>query len=225
MQNKIAHSEKNEKALDRIVAFSDAVFGFAITLLVLAILEIPMPELNENILQSFSKHWQSFVAFLVGFLTIFVCWFNHHHVFGHIVRYNTNLMWINGFLLMIITFTPLPTAILAEFLDKENNIGISLFGFTYFMIATFYSIIWSYAYRHNLLEEDGDDTYFRSIRLTYRCASLYTFITFFVCFISAPIAIVMYALMFLVFAFPKAFASRLQKLSRKDYSKTKYKYI
>lgn len=168
MQNKIAHSEKNEKALDRVVAFSDAVFGFAITLLVLAILEIPMPELNENILQSFLKHWQSFVAFLVGFLTIFVCWFNHHHVFGHIVRYNTNLMWINGFLLMVITFTPLPTAILAEFLDKENNIGISLFGFTYFMIATFYSIIWSYAYRHNLLEEDGDDTYFRSIRLTYR---------------------------------------------------------
>lgn len=47
MQNKIAHSEKNEKALDRVVAFSDAVFGFAITLLVLAILEIPMPELNE----------------------------------------------------------------------------------------------------------------------------------------------------------------------------------
>ena len=207
-----AQSEENEKALERIIAFSDAVFGFAITLLVLGLLEIPRPELDASILMAFAGHWQDILSFLVGFLTIFVCWLNHHHMFAHIVRYNTSLMWINGFLLLIITFTPLPTAVLAEFLDKENNVGVIFFGFTYFLIATFYFLIWSYAYKNRLVRDDGDQRYFYCIRLTYMLASLYTLITFFVCFVSTPVAIAMYTLMFLVFAFPQAFARRLQTL-------------
>lgn len=204
------HSEENEKALERIIAFSDAVFGFAITLLVLGLLEIPRPELDANFFMAFAGHWQDILSFLVGFLTIFVCWLNHHHMFAHIVRYNTPLMWINGILLLIITFTPLPTAVLAEFLDKENNVGVIFFGFTYFLIATFYFLIWSYVFKNRLVREDGDQRYFYCIRLTYMMASIYTFLTFFVCFISTPVAIGMYALMFMVFAFPQAFARRLQ---------------
>lgn len=212
---KIAVSEKNQKSLDRVIAFSDAVFGFAITLLVLDLLEIPRPESGENILESFSHHWQPFLAFLVGFLTILVCWLNHHHMFGHITGFSPSLLWINGFLLLIITFTPLPTAILAEFLDKENQIGIILYGFTYFMIATLYYFIWSYAYNNRLLEEEGDQEYFKSIKKTYQYASLYTLITFLICFLSTSIAIMMYALMFIVFAFPKAFAKKLQQINQK----------
>jgi uncharacterized membrane protein len=216
MSSSTVSTEKKEKALDRIVAFSDAVFGFAITLLVLALLEIPRPEANENILESFFGHWHAFLAFLVGFLTIFVCWLNHHHMYGYITHANPTLLWINGFLLLIITFTPLPTAVLAEFLDKENHIGISLFGFTYFLIASFYYLTWSYAFNNGLTEEENDQQYFLCIKLTYRYASIYTFITFWVCFISTPVAIILYGLMFLVFAFPKAFARKLQQLKYKS---------
>jgi uncharacterized membrane protein len=207
-------TEMNQKSLDRVIAFSDAVFGFAITILVLDLMEIPRPDAGENIMESFLHHWQSFLAFLVGFLTILVCWLNHHHMFGHIKNSTPSLLWINGFLLLIITFTPLPTAILAEFLDKENQIGIILYGFTYFMIASLYYFIWSYAYNNRLLEE-GDQEYFKSIKKTYQYASIYTFITFFICFLSTPVAIVMYVLMFFVFAFPQAFAKKLQQVSQK----------
>jgi len=179
---------------------------------VLELLEIPHPELNTNFYSVFFGYWHEILSFLVGFLTIFVCWLNHHHMFTHIVRYNTSLMWINGILLLIITFTPLPTAVLAEFLDKENQVGVIFFGFTYFLIASFYYLIWSYAYNSRLVSEGGDQRYFYCIKLTYRLASLYTLITFGVCFISTAVAIVMYALMFLVFAFPQAFARRLQRI-------------
>lgn len=212
MNSSVAASEKNEKAMDRIISFSDSVFGFAITLLVMGLLEIPRPELNENFIESFFRHWQELLAFLVGFLTIFVCWLNHHHMYGYITRYNSSLLWINGFLLLIITFTPMPTAILAEFLDKENHIGIIFFGFTYFFIATFYYLTWSYAFNNKLVNEDMDERYFQCIKLTYQYASIYTFITFWVCFLSTPLAIIMYGLMFIVFAFPKAFARQLQKM-------------
>lgn len=216
MEDRKLVSPKEEKSLDRMVAFSDAVFGFAITLLVLDILAIPRPELSENFFEAFANHWQAFLAFFVGFLTILVCWINHHHLFGHMVRHNSQLLWINGFLLLIITFTPLPTAILAEFLAKENKIGLILFGFTYFLIASFYYFLSSYAHKNHLLEDEEDATYFQSMKLTYQYASYYTFITFFICFFSTGLAIFLYAFMFLVFAFPKTFARKIQQIKFKS---------
>ena len=201
----------NERAIARIESFSDSVFGFAITLLVMDILQIPRPEMGESFLQSMLHHWQPFFSFLVGFCTILVCWINHHHMFSHIERYNTNLMWINGFLLMIVTFTPLPTAILADFLMNENHVGVIVFGFTYFLIASLYDRVWTYACNHKLLDANSEREYYLSIKMTYRCASIYTFIVFFICFLSTPVAIALYAIMFLVFAFPKTFALMLQK--------------
>jgi len=201
----------NQKSLDRLIAFSDAVFGFAITLLIMDILAIPRPKPGESYIDGFISHWQALVSFTVGFATILVCWINHHHMFENIDKFNHRLIWINGFLLLIITFTPLPTSILAEFLGKENHIGVIVFGFTYFMIASLYYAIWAYAHNNNLVIGDGDPEYYYCIKLTYRMASIYTFFTFFICFISNAAAITLYALMFAVFAFPQGFATWLMK--------------
>ncbi len=60
-------------------SFSDSIFGFAITLLVLDLLQIPRNEIAQDLFQSLRSHWQPFAAFLVGFSTILACWINHHH--------------------------------------------------------------------------------------------------------------------------------------------------
>ena len=56
--DKVVTRRNTEKAIARIESFSDSVFGFAITLLVLDILQIPHPELGQNLIQSFLAHWQ-----------------------------------------------------------------------------------------------------------------------------------------------------------------------
>lgn len=208
--NKIARRNP-AKALARLESFSDSIFGFAITLLVLDLLQIPRPEIGQHLFQSLQDHWQNFFAFLVGFCTILICWINHHHLFMYVVQYDGRFLWINGALLLIVTFSPLPTALFSEFLLRENSTGLILFGWTYFLIASVAYLLWWYAYRHHFLDEDVDQTYYQSILKIFRYAWFYTFAAVFVCFLSSAMAMIMYLLLFTVFAFPHYFALRRQR--------------
>ncbi|HLF35618.1 MAG TPA: TMEM175 family protein [Cyclobacteriaceae bacterium] len=208
---KVSPGRNIEKSLARIESFSDAIFGFAITLLVLDLLQIPRPEIGENLFQSFRNHWQSFFAFLVGFCTILICWINHHHLFRYLMRYDARFIWINGILLLIVTFTPFPTSLFSEFLLKENSIGLILFGLTYFLIACIADLIWTYSHKFHLLDENEDEAYYRSIRMIFHLGVLYTLISFIICFISINVAMGMYMILFSVFAFPHYFTLRLRR--------------
>lgn len=207
----MATRRNTEKALSRIESFSDAIFGFAITLLVLELLQIPRSELEQDFFKCLTSHWEAFFAFFVGFCTILICWINHHHIFCYIIQYDGRFLWINGALLLVVTFTPLPTALFAEFLLKENGTGLTLFGLTYFLIACVAYLMWAYTYNMHYLDESVDKTYYRSIIFLFRYGWLYTLVAFVLCFISSTIAMSMYAILFAVFAFPHYFALRHQE--------------
>ena len=198
------------KETARLEAFSDGVFAIAITLLVLELISMLHPQNGESLLNFCLHHWEPFPAFLIGFLTILVCWVNHGHVFNYIKKTDSNLPWINGFVLLMITFTPFPTAILAEYLGKESRFALAIFGFNYFLISVASYWICAYPYKRHLID-DEDRAFFYCIKKTYLYSILYTMLAFLVCFVSIPLAIVLYLLLFYVFAFPKEFATRLLK--------------
>jgi uncharacterized membrane protein len=114
--------ESGPKETARLEAFSDGVFAIAITLLVLELISMLHPQNGETLLDFCLHHWEPFAAFLIGFLTILVCWINHKHVFDYIKKTDSNLPWVNGFVLFMITFTPFPTAILAEYLGRKAGL-------------------------------------------------------------------------------------------------------
>jgi uncharacterized membrane protein len=213
--DKVVVRRDPEKALARVESFSDSIFGFAITLLVLDLLQIPRIQIGQDFVGTFVSHWQHFFSFLVGFCTIMICWINHHHLFCYIIQYDGKFLWINGVLLLIVTFTPLPTSIFAEFLLKENNNGLILFGLTYFFISCVAYFMWAYTYRNGFQAKDEDDTYYQSILMLFRYAVLYTLCVLIVCFISSFIAMAMYVILFAVFAFPHYFTLLIQQHSRK----------
>ena len=216
------HKENKPEAKEttRIDAFSDGVFGIAITLLVLELIQILHSQTNDGLLNTFLHHWQSFLAFLIGFITILVCWINHHFAFEYIKKVDTNLMWINGFLLFVVTLTPFPTAVLAEYLEKEGGTALAVFGFNYFLISIGAYGICNYAYNHNLIKEE-DREYYYSYKLIYRYAIFYTLIAFLLCFVSIVVPIILYTILFAAFASPVKFASGLNKikLARKKNNK------
>ena len=209
---KPADNETRETA--RLEAFSDGVFAIAITLLVLELIQILHPQSGEGLLKFYLHHWEPFLAFLIGFLTVLVCWINHKHVFDYIKKTDSFLPWVNGLVLLIITFTPFPTAILAEYLETEGKFALAIFGFNYFLISIASYWICTYAYK-KLLIDDADRAFFLCIKQTYGYSIIYTTLVFFVCFISIPIAIILYILLFYVFAFPKEFALKLLKRKQK----------
>jgi uncharacterized membrane protein len=143
------YKKNNTKETTRIEAFSDAVFAIAITLLVLELIQILHSQTSDGLLKTFLNHWQSFLAFSIGFITILVCWINHHAAFEYIKKVDTNLVWINGFLLFVVTLTPFPTAVLAEYLQKESGTALAVFGFNYILISVAADCICTYAYNHS----------------------------------------------------------------------------
>ena len=121
-------------------------------------------EAGEGLLNIVLHHWEPFAAFTIGFITILVCWYNHHVLFECIVKTDTKLVWLNGFLLFVITLTPFPTAVLAEYFLKDSITALSLFGFTYFLMSLAYKVVSSYAYNNHLIRE-ADREYYYSYKI------------------------------------------------------------
>jgi uncharacterized membrane protein len=104
-----------EKETGRIEAFSDGVFAIAITLLVLEI-KVPSHETAESsgLTSALFALYPSYLAFLASFATILVMWVNHHRIFNLIRRSDRAFLYWNGLLLLLISFVPFPTALLAR---------------------------------------------------------------------------------------------------------------
>jgi len=214
-------ADHTTKETSRLEAFSDGVFAIAITLLVLELIGIRHPTDGEGLFRYYLHHWEPFLAFLIGFLTILVCWINHEHVFRFIKRTDSGLAWVNGFVLLMITVTPFPTAIAAEYLQTEGKFALAGFGLNYFLISIASYWICSYSYNHSLID-DHDRELFHCVRLTYGYSIFYTLAALLICFISIPVAIVLYLLLFCVFAFPKEFSEWLLKRKQRRRKKPEH---
>lgn len=191
----------------RLEMFSDGVFAIAITLLVLELIQMLHNHGEGSLWEMLLSNWRSFIAFLIGFLTILVCWINHHLVLSYIQEVDSKLFWINGFVLLVVTFTPLPTAVLAEYIKKESHHALAFFGFNYFMVSLAAYSISAYILK-KIGKTDRGLLYYHT--LLYKYSIFYTLFVFFVCFLSVPLAIFFYVILFVVFAFPKEFSMMLR---------------
>ena len=80
-----AVSLERDRYLGRVEAFSDGVFAFAATLLVLGI-RIPRPgdaDASAGLQRLLVDQWPSYVAFALSFVNVGIVWTNHHAMFKH----------------------------------------------------------------------------------------------------------------------------------------------
>lgn len=87
-----------ERETDRLEAFSDGIFAFAITLLVLNLYD-PTTRGSFNLSQGLVNEWTAFFAFATSFFTILIMWINHRNMFNYIKRISREFMQLNGLLL------------------------------------------------------------------------------------------------------------------------------
>jgi uncharacterized membrane protein len=136
-----------EKETTRVEAFSDGVFANAMTLLILEI-KVPHPPSHDAptgkwwLLGALAELWPSFIAFVLSFGTILIMWVNHHGLFKHAHRVSHRLLFANGFLLLVVTFVPFPTAVLAEYLDKPAaNAAATFYCGTFVGVSLAYNLL------------------------------------------------------------------------------------
>jgi uncharacterized membrane protein len=141
----------------RVEAFSDGVFAVAATLLIFNIqLDKTAP---GGLLTALLAAWPKYAAYVASFLTIGVMWINHHGLFERIARLNRTLVFLNLLLLMAIVFLPFPTAVLGSniLVPHDANTAASLYALNAFVIAVFFSGVWTYTLMHpDLLAPDLD---------------------------------------------------------------------
>ena len=135
-----------EKDTGRVESFSDGVFSVAITLL---IVDFKVPHAAGDassgkwwLLTGLAQLWPSIIAFILSFATILTMWVNHHALFKHAHTANNRLMFANGFLLLVVTFVPFPTAVLAEYLNTPSaNAAAAFYCATYVLVSVGYNLL------------------------------------------------------------------------------------
>jgi uncharacterized membrane protein len=161
----------NEKETSRVEAFSDGVFAIAITLLILEIKVPEMPEhsTNSQLLASLSSLWPSYFAFLLSFTAVLIMWINHHGFFKYLKKINTPFLYANGFLLLIVTFIPFPTAVLAKYINSPAaNMSAAFYTGSMVLLSIAYNLLWfTTAYKRALVKDEISDALINKIRNAY----------------------------------------------------------
>lgn len=99
---------------ERALAFSDAVFGVAITLLVI---DLRLPETARGdaaLLDALAAMVPRLLLFGFTFLIVGLAWLAHHRKFSHIERVDDRLLWLNLVYLMVLCLVPFASSVLGE---------------------------------------------------------------------------------------------------------------
>jgi uncharacterized membrane protein len=126
----------------RTESFSDAVFAFAITLLVL---DIQVPESQFNHLwRGIAHQWPSYLGYATSFLTVGGIWLVHHGIFRRVQYANRPLMQVNLLLLMAVAFLPFPTKLVAEAIrdTSAERAAVIFYGGWLLVISLLFSALW-----------------------------------------------------------------------------------
>jgi TMEM175 potassium channel family protein len=165
--------ELQKRDIERVEAFSDGVFAFAVTLMVLAI-RIPRPsdpDSGAGLQHLLLAQWPSYVAFAQSFTVVGTVWANHRLAFGHLVRSTHVLVSLNLLELMAVAFLPLPTAVLGSWIGSTpaNRLAAVLFyGGTLFVLGIMHNVLWWYAaYRAGLTSRALSVEKRRALTLTW----------------------------------------------------------
>jgi uncharacterized membrane protein len=138
----------------RLETFSDGVFAIAATLL---ILEIGVDTASRKDLGSqLLDIWPSYLAYATSFLVIGIIWLNHHHCVSLIGRCDRTFLFVNLLLLLVVSFFPFPTKLVAEYINRPDEQSAAFaYAATLLLMAITYNFWWRYARTNRRLILDG----------------------------------------------------------------------
>ena len=137
---------------------SDAVFAFALTLLILGLV---VPSFNQSGLNSgqvsqkvwsgLASDWTRFVGYIFAFVMITLWWTVHHRLFRYIRRYDYVLMWTNMMVLLEIAVMPFVLQVYAAY--SQTQAAVVLFAFVQALTGVTINALWRHASKaHRLID-------------------------------------------------------------------------
>jgi len=129
---------------NRLETFSDGVFAIVVTLLVL---EIHIPEVAmQNLPEALIHILPRVLSYVMSFAVISLYWLSHHYYFDRIKKVNGTFVWLNILMLLLISFMPIPTALLGRY--PLSAISLTIYGLNLIFSNLLGFLILSYVHYH-----------------------------------------------------------------------------
>ena len=140
---------------NRMEGFSDGVFGFAMTLLVVDIVLHP----PGTPLQQALDAWPAYLAYLTSFLTIGGAWLLHTALTEQLARIDQLFLRLNLLVLLAVVLLPFPTRLVSEALTNTGHerVFVTMYGLTLLAIRLLGSALDAYARYEHLYSPGGED--------------------------------------------------------------------
>lgn len=185
----------------RVEAFSDGVFAFAMTLLVLSF-QVPHAS-DGGLTKALLAQWPSYLSYVVSFFSTGIMWINHYAIFRLIARVDRFVLVMNLIHLLGVAFFPYPTALLGQYLFSERDARVAavLYAGTATVIGIGFMGFWIYAVRHGLLRDHVDQARARATIPRLGISLLAYPLGIVVAFFSAPLSLALFALIHVYYLF------------------------
>lgn len=207
------HAPVPAARLDRFKALADGVFSIALTLLIIDVVAAakdiaPGVPLAEHL----RHHWEVGAAYLVGFLTIFVCWVNQHVVLDDVEHTDSRLLWTGGLQLGLVSAVPLPTALLADYpTGADSHTAFAMYGVTFLLMATSFWALSRAVTSSGLSRNALSHLRLLKLQRAYGVAVAWNVLCLLALRVNLQLAVPMWVVMFGVFAFPVRFAELVHR--------------
>jgi uncharacterized membrane protein len=183
----------------RFEAFSDSVFAFAITLLILG---ISLPEshyaTNHDLSAALLHLWPNLITYILSFAVIGIMWQNHQALFRLVKRVDRRTVFLNLLLLAGTAFIPFATNTLGSYPSMQAaallyGLALSFTGAVY--NAMVIHLRHTSAFKVGVSEATVEQTAraFRTALVTYVIATLFALVAPVVSFV-AYVAVAFYGL-------------------------------
>lgn len=128
---------------NRFEAFTEGVFAFAFTLLVIGFVLPQLRDANDRTLTSALLHlWPNLIAYVLSLMVVGIMWQNHQAVFRMVRRIDRMTIFWNLLLLGGVAFIPFATSVLGSYPTLRPS--TFLYGITLSYSATVYNMLLSH---------------------------------------------------------------------------------
>jgi uncharacterized membrane protein len=142
---------------DRVLAFSDAIFAIAITLLTLK-LEVRPGLRGPEFTRDLRDLLPSLGAYLLSYVILGQLWLIHHRIFSVIARVDNPILVRNLAFLGLIAIMPFPVRLLSDY--HHEPLAVAVYALTFILAMLLQRALWTYVTRpeqRHLLKEPVPD--------------------------------------------------------------------
>jgi uncharacterized membrane protein len=144
---------ETRKDVERLAAFSDAIYAFSMTVLAVDIkVPIVAGDPASTLPPAMLEQLPHFLSFIFAFLVVALFWTGHHRMFRHVRRVDIWLIWLNIFMLMFIAFMPVPAGYLGEY--GQLGFIAAFYAGVVIAISLCSLALWRHAATAGLLDKD-----------------------------------------------------------------------